>query len=47
MHLRARLGIVDRGYILFEGKVIKEGNADDIANDPKTRRIYLGEQFKM
>ena len=25
----------------------KEGNADEIANDPKTRKIYLGEQFKM
>lgn len=46
-NVRETLGIVDRGYILFEGKVIKEGNADDIANDPKTRRIYLGEQFKM
>lgn len=46
-NVRETLGIVDRGYILFEGKVIKEGNAGDIANDPKTRRIYLGEQFKM
>ena len=46
-NVRETLGIVDRGDILFEGKVIKEGNADDIANDPKTRRIYLGEQFKM
>ena len=46
-NVRETLGIVDRAYILFEGKVIKEGNADDIANDPKTRRIYLGEQFKM
>ena len=46
-NVRETLGIVDRGYILFEGKVIKEGNADGIANDPKTRRIYLGEQFKM
>ena len=46
-NVRETLGIVDRAYILFEGKVIKEGNAEDIANDPKTRRIYLGEQFKM
>ena len=46
-NVRETLGIVDRAYILFEGKVIKEGNAEEIANDPKTRKIYLGEQFKM
>ncbi|MBQ4635986.1 MAG: LPS export ABC transporter ATP-binding protein [Akkermansia sp.] len=46
-NVRETLGIVDRAYILFEGKVIKEGNADEIANDPKTRKIYLGEDFKM
>jgi lipopolysaccharide export system ATP-binding protein len=46
-NVRETLGIVDRAYILFEGKVIKEGTADEIANDPKTRKIYLGEQFKM
>ena len=44
---RETLGIVDRAYILFEGKVIKQGSADEIANDPKTRKIYLGEHFKM
>ena len=32
---------------VMNGKVIKEGNAEEIANDPKTRKIYLGEQFKM
>ena len=46
-NVRETLGIVDRAYILFEGKVIKEGDGEAIANDPKTRRIYLGEQFKM
>ncbi len=46
-NVRETLGIVDRAYILFEGKVIKEGTAEEIANDPKTRKIYLGEQFKM
>ena len=46
-NVRETLGIVDRAYILFEGKVIKEGNAAEIANDPKTRKIYLGEDFKM
>lgn len=46
-NVRETLGIVDRAYILFEGKVIKQGNAEEIANDPKTRKIYLGEDFKM
>ena len=46
-NVRETLGIVDRAYILFEGKVIKHGNADEIANDPKTRKIYLGEHFRM
>lgn len=46
-NVRETLGIVDRAYILFEGRVIKHGGADEIANDPKTRKIYLGEHFKM
>lgn len=46
-NVRETLGIVDRAYILFEGRVIKQGNAEEIASDPKTRKIYLGEHFKM
>ncbi len=46
-NVRETLGIVDRAYILFEGRVIKHGQAQEIANDPKTRKIYLGEHFKM
>lgn len=46
-NVRETLGIVDRAYILFEGRIIKSGSAEDIANDPKTRQIYLGEHFKM
>lgn len=46
-NVRETLGIVDRAYILFEGRVIKHGNTEEIANDSKTRKIYLGEDFKM
>lgn len=46
-NVRETLGIVDRAYILFEGRVIKHGSAQEISNDPKTRQIYLGEHFKM
>ena len=41
------LHIVDRAYILFEGKVIKHGTSEEIANDPIARKQYLGDQFRM
>ncbi len=46
-NVRETLGIVDRAYILFEGRIIKQGSAEEISNDPKTRKIYLGEHFRM
>lgn len=41
------LSIVDRGYILIEGKIFKEGNAEILANDEEVRKLYLGEKFKL
>jgi lipopolysaccharide export system ATP-binding protein len=41
------LTITDRSYLLFEGKILKSGNAQDLANDPEARRLYLGESFKL
>ncbi len=41
------LSITDRSYLLFEGKILKAGNAEYLANDPEARRIYLGENFKL
>lgn len=46
-NVRETLGIVDRAYILFEGCVIKQGTAEEIAQDKKTRDIYLGKHFRM
>lgn len=46
-NVRETLNIVDRAYILFEGRVVNHGTADFIINDPVARRHYLGEQFKM
>lgn len=46
-NVRETLHIVDRAYILFEGRVIKHGTSNEIANDPVARRQYLGEQFRM
>lgn len=41
------LGIVDRGYILINGKLFKEGTATMLAEDEAVRKLYLGENFKL
>lgn len=41
------LSIVDRGYILIEGKLFKQGSAHDLAEDEDVRKLYLGEKFKL
>ncbi len=41
------LNITDRAYLLFEGSVIKQGSAEDLANDEQVRRVYLGENFEL
>lgn len=46
-NVRDCLGIVDRAYILHDGKVLMEGNAEEIISDENVRRVYLGEGFKL
>lgn len=46
-NVRDCLGIVDRAYILHDGKVLKEGHPDDIVGNEDVRRVYLGEGFKL
>jgi lipopolysaccharide export system ATP-binding protein len=46
-NVRETLGLTDRAYIIYAGEVLREGNADDIINDPDVRRLYLGEDFSM
>lgn len=41
------LNITDRTYILFEGQIRIAGTAEQIANDPEARRLYLGENFQL
>lgn len=41
------LSIVDRAYILIDGKIFKEGTAAGLAEDPAVRKLYLGESFKL
>lgn len=46
-NVRETLSIVDRAYILNEGKILLEGDAQTIANDPLARKFYLGDSFRL
>ena len=41
------LSITDRAYLLFEGRILKEGTANFLAEDEEARKLYLGENFKL
>jgi lipopolysaccharide export system ATP-binding protein len=41
------LTITDRSYLLFEGKILKEGTAKELAEDETVRRVYLGQNFEL
>lgn len=41
------LTITDRAYLLFEGRILKEGSARDLAEDEQVRRVYLGQNFEL
>ncbi|MCX7727856.1 MAG: LPS export ABC transporter ATP-binding protein [Bacteroidia bacterium] len=41
------LSITDRAYLLYSGKVIKSGTAEDLANDDMVRKVYLGQNFEL
>jgi lipopolysaccharide export system ATP-binding protein len=45
--VRETLSITDRAYIIYEGNILKSGNAEFLANDPEARKIYLGEKFRL
>ncbi|NPD14167.1 LPS export ABC transporter ATP-binding protein [Xinfangfangia sp. D13-10-4-6] len=46
-NVRETLSIVDRAYILHDGKVLMSGTTDEIVKDETVRRVYLGENFRM
>jgi lipopolysaccharide export system ATP-binding protein len=46
-NVRETLSIVDRAYLIFEGRVESEGPKDFLLNDPVSRKLYLGESFTM
>lgn len=41
------LSITDRAYLLFEGRILKSGTAEDLANDETVRKVYLGQNFEL
>ncbi len=41
------LSITDRAYLLFEGKILKQGTAEELAEDEVVRRVYLGQHFEL
>jgi len=41
------LSITHRAYLLHEGVILKAGSAEELANDPQVRKVYLGEKFQL
>jgi len=46
-NVRETLAIVDRAYLIFQGRVETQGSKEFLVNDPVARRVYLGEGFRM
>ncbi len=44
-NVQETLSITDRAYLLFEGKLLKQGTAEELANDEMVRKVYLGKNF--
>ena len=41
------LSITDRSYLLFQGRILKTGTSDFLANDEEAKRLYLGNSFTL
>jgi lipopolysaccharide export system ATP-binding protein len=41
------LNITNRAYLLYEGRILKAGTAQELADDPEVRRLYLGQNFEL
>lgn len=46
-NVRETLEIIDRAYIVCEGKVLLEGSAEELINSEEARKVYLGDNFKL
>ena len=41
------LSITDRAYLMFEGRLLKSGTAEELSSDPQVRKVYLGKNFEL
>ena len=46
-NVRETLRITDRAYIMYEGRILLQGTAEELASDPRAREIYLGKEFSL
>ncbi|MBK8340065.1 MAG: LPS export ABC transporter ATP-binding protein [Flavobacteriales bacterium] len=46
-NVQETLSITDRAYLLFEGKILKQGTAEELAADETVRKVYLGQNFEL
>ena len=46
-NVQETLSITDRAYLLFEGRILKQGSAEDLAADETVRKVYLGKNFEL
>jgi lipopolysaccharide export system ATP-binding protein len=46
-NVQETLSITDRAYLLFEGKILKSGTAEELASDEQVRKVYLGQNFEL
>jgi lipopolysaccharide export system ATP-binding protein len=46
-NVRETLSVVNRAYLVYDGRLLKEGTSEDLVNDPEVREKYLGENFRM
>ncbi|MDB4161926.1 LPS export ABC transporter ATP-binding protein [Bacteroidia bacterium] len=45
--VQATLNLVDRAYLLFEGRLLKKGTPQELADDEMVRKVYLGNNFEL
>jgi lipopolysaccharide export system ATP-binding protein len=46
-NVQETLSITDRAYLMFEGKILKAGTAEELAEDETVRKVYLGKNFEL
>ncbi|MBL6963703.1 MAG: LPS export ABC transporter ATP-binding protein [Bacteroidetes bacterium] len=46
-NVQETLSITDRAYLMFEGKILKSGTAEELAQDEQVRKLYLGQNFEL